>query len=408
MIRSFLLPPYRLAEPWLRHSNWMVRRLAQVVGFGVAILWLALPGKGKSTAEGDAPAQEDALADELVSSPQMREFLHGTAIANPLVGPVCRLLVLRLSVYAKMRESGPSDDRNFVLRLNGSIEQAAIRNLLIWQNHVLPAGVREDNTQVDVVLALKGGSESDARLFDLFSAALMLERVRSLSVFWDEQAAVRAASAVMSKGALARWHATEQMGDLAEMPRDITHHVAIHGTRGGVKLLQHGRRYANDFLKLALPGRLIIAVGLLEREDGTVEPEELELWLGLIDRLHGRHPHAAFVVLNCLTPSQWRQWPEYLRFPRHQGLSLQDAICLAQIADGYIGVLDLLGLAAHSAGRPGVYVPLEDGELVQPQEACESASMTQQIMVGSRHRAEIEAALENVDGFAPFHGVDPS
>jgi len=402
MIRSLLLRPYRLAEPWLRHSNWMVRRIAQVVGFGVAILWLALPSK--SAAEGDAPAQDDALADALVSSPQMREFLHGTAIANPLVGPVCRFLVLRLSVYAKTRESASSDDLKLVLRLNGSIGQAALRNLLIWQNHVLPPLVPDgDNSQVDIMLALDGRSESHARLFDLFSAALMLERVRSLSVFWDEQAAVRAASAVMSKGALACRGTTEQMGDLAAMPRDITRLVAVHGTRGGVRLLQHGRRYANDLLKLALPGRLIIAVGLLEREDGTVEPEELELWLGLIDRLHARHPHAAFVVLNCLAPSQWRQWPEYLRFPRHQGLTLQDTICLAQIVDGYIGVLDLLGLAAHSAGLRGVYVPLEDDPALRPQVPGEN-SQSSQIMVGTRHRADIEAALETLATFLRVRG----
>jgi hypothetical protein len=231
----------------------------------------------------------------------------------------------------------------------------------------------------------------------------MLERVRSLSVFWDEQAAVRAASAVMSKGALACRGTTEQMGDLAAMPRDITRLVAVHGTRGGVRLLQHGRRYANDLLKLALPGRLIIAVGLLEREDGTVEPEELELWLGLIDRLHARHPHAAFVVLNCLAPSQWRQWPEYLRFPRHQGLTLQDTICLAQIVDGYIGVLDLLGLAAHSAGLRGVYVPLEDDPALRPQVPGEN-SQSSQIMVGTRHRADIEAALETLATFLRVRG----
>jgi hypothetical protein len=334
----------------------------------------------------------------------MRDFLHGTAIANPLVGPVCRLLVLRLSVYAKTRESASSDDLKLVLRLNGSIGQAALRNLLIWQNHVLPPLVPDgDNSQVDIMLALDGRSESHARLFDLFSAALMLERVRSLSVFWDEQAAVRAASAVMSKGALACRGTTEQMGDLAAMPRDITRLVAVHGTRGGVRLLQHGRRYANDLLKLALPGRLIIAVGLLEREDGTVEPEELELWLGLIDRLHARHPHAAFVVLNCLAPSQWRQWPEYLRFPRHQGLTLQDTICLAQIVDGYIGVLDLLGLAAHSAGLRGVYVPLEDDPALRPQVPGEN-SQSSQIMVGTRHRADIEAALETLATFLRVRG----
>ena len=44
MIRRLLLPPYLIAEPWLRHSNWMVRRVAQVAVVGIAIIWLALPG----------------------------------------------------------------------------------------------------------------------------------------------------------------------------------------------------------------------------------------------------------------------------------------------------------------------------------------------------------------------------
>src|SRR5262249_32142114 len=160
-------------------------------------------------------------------------------------------------------ESASSDDRNFVLRLNGSIGQAALRNLLIWQNHVLPPLVPDgDSSQVDIVLALDGRLESDARLFDLFSAALMLERVRSFSVFWDVEVARGAASAVMSQRELNRWRASEQMDDLGAMSRDILRHVAIHGTRGGVKLLQQGRKHGNDFLKLALPGRLIVAVGL--------------------------------------------------------------------------------------------------------------------------------------------------
>ena len=61
--------------------------------------------------------------------------------------------------------------------------------------------------------------------------------------------------------------------------------VERQGTRGGIKLLTHGRKYANDLLKLALPGRYIMAVALREREDGDVEPDELEFWLGLIDAL---------------------------------------------------------------------------------------------------------------------------
>jgi len=365
---------------------------------------LALPSGDKR----GAPERDDPLADALLASPRMREFLHGTAIGKPLVGHVCRLLVLRLSVYAKTRERAASDDRNFALRLGGPIGQAALRNLLIWQNHVLPTHLPGNgDSQVDLVLVLDGRSESEPRLFDLLSVALMLERVRSLSVFWDEGAAADAAAVVMSPREQSRWRASRPTDDLARLPVDLARQIALCGTCGGVKLLQQGRKYANDFLKLTLPGRVILAVGLPEREDGTVAPEQLELWLDLIDKLHARHPQAAFVVLNCLQPSQWREWPAHLRFPRHQGLSLQDTICLAQIVDGYIGVLDLMGLAAHSAGRPGVYVPLEDGEPVQPQKAAENAGTIQQIMVGTRHRAEVEAALGNLGSFPCFHDADP-
>jgi hypothetical protein len=379
----------------------MVRRVAEVVALGIAIAWLALPSAKR--AEGGAPAPEDALADAFASSPRMREFLHGTAIAQPLVGPICRLLVMRLSVYAKTRERSSWQDRSCALRLDAPIDQRALRNLLIWQNHVLSAGLRDD-AQVDIALVLASGSSSEARLFDLFSAALMLERVRSFSVFWDEEIAIDATSVVMSQRELSRRGICDRTTDLGNMPRAVMRQVALQGTRGGVKLLQHGRKYANDFLKLTLPGRFVVAIGLQERADGTVEPRELELWPGLLDKLHARHPGIAFVVLNCLTPSQWREWPSHLRFARHQGLTLQDTICLAQIADGYLGVLDLLGLAAHSAGRPGVYIPLDDGEPSRPESAGEN-SQTSQIMVGSMDRAEIEAALETFGGFPPFRRV---
>jgi hypothetical protein len=80
---------------------------------------------------------------------------------------------------------------------------------------------------------------------------------------------------------------------------------------------------------------------------------------------------------------------------------LQDAICLAQIADGYLGVLDLFGLAAHSAGRPGVYVPLEECA----KEGTANMQATQEI-VGSGERANIERVVRNFGGFATANGVN--
>jgi hypothetical protein len=392
MIGRLLLHPYLIAEPWLRHSNWMVRRVAQVAVVGIAVVWLALPGAKKS--EFGAGDQDDELARRLWASPRFLEFLNGPALAKPIVGPLCRVLVLRLSVHAQVRERASTEERNFLLRLSGPLDQEALRNLLIWQNHVLPSYLQQDDgRQVDIALVLTAGSQSEARLFDLFSIVLMLERVRSFAVFWDEETATAATSILLSERELRRWRTAGVADDLGNMPHALMQQVEHLGTRGGIKLLAHGRKYANDLLKLALPGRYVVALALRENEDGEVEPGDLEFWLGLIDMFRARHPQAAFVMLNCLPPSQWREWPAHVRFARHHGLSLQDAICLAQIADGYLGVLDLFGLAAHSAGRPGVYVPLEDGNL-SGGEGPAAIADGPQFMVRSRDRAAIEAALE--------------
>ena len=117
MIGRLLLGPYRLAEPWLRHPNWMIRRAAQAAVLGVATIWLAL--LGTKQAEEGAPEGSDEFVQQLSSSTRLREFLHGRAIAKPFVGHICRVLVLRLSVHAEMRERACSDECNFALRLAG-------------------------------------------------------------------------------------------------------------------------------------------------------------------------------------------------------------------------------------------------------------------------------------------------
>src|SRR5262249_22442764 len=200
-------------------------------------------------------------------------------------------------------------------------------------------------------------------------------------------------SVLMSQQELSRWRTLGRASDL-EMPPDLTRKIELYGTNGGVKLLPNGRKEANDYLKLALPGRFVIAVALREREDGAPEPSELELWLALIERVRARNVRAAFVILNCLLPSQQREWPAQVRFARNEGLTLQDAICLAQIADGYLAVLDIFGLAAHSAGRPGVYVPLDECDPPRAGRPAENSN-DGRIMVGSRNRTDIETAVES-------------
>jgi hypothetical protein len=376
MLRSLVLSSYSLAERRLEHPNWLIRRSAQASVLALATISLALP-----RADAEPTAARDpstALVRQLSASAALREAVQVGGRVKRRLACVFRALLMRLSVAAEARERQRHGERRAALRVAGPIDQRTLRNLLIWQNHVLPSQLSEDrDRRADVALALANGRESEPRLFDLLSIALMLERVRNVTIVWDEVGAAPSMRA----------------GDLDAIPRDVIGHVEVRGTRGGVKLLPDGRKRANDFFKLAWPGRRIVAVGLLEREDGTAEPTELELWLGLIERVGRARTDIAFVMLNRLAPSQWREWPAHVRFARHQGLTLQDAVGLAQVADGYLGVLDIFGLAAHSAARPGVYVPLDQCGL--PSAGASPANATgEQLMVGSRDRARIEIAVD--------------
>jgi hypothetical protein len=375
MIDRLLIAPFGLVEPWLRHPSRVVRRAAQAGVLGIASVWLAL-WKIRGAGGGRFLAR-------LASSDQLREFLHGPGLRRrSFSGRVFRTLLLRLSTAPGVPAAARSAGGGVLVRLSGPINQLALRNLLVWQNHVLP-GLRgdDDGGQVDLTLVLASGSQDEARLFDLVSVALMLERIAGFALDWDEADARDAGAS-----------------DLAELPRDLVGAIEATGSSGGIKLLASGRKTANDFVKLALPGRFIIAVALREREDGSVEPGELETWLDLIDRQATRYPDLGFVLLNPVARPQWRDWPAHVRLARHQGLTLQDAICLAQIADGYVGVLDIFGLAAHAAGRPGVYLPLLEDVARPPAEL----SGGRQIMVGGHDRAHVEAALDVFFAARPF------
>ena len=336
---------------------------------------------------------DDELARLLWASPRFLELVNGPALAKPIVGPLCRVLVLRLSVHAQMRERASVDERNFLLRLRGPLGQQALRNLLIWQNHVLPSYFqRDDGRQVDVALVLNEGAQSEAGLLDLFSVVLMLDRVRSFAVFPDQETAIAANSILLSERELAHWRTVRETDDLGNMPRTLIRQVERQGTRGGIKLLTHGRKYANDLLKLTLPGRYVLAVALPERKDGDVEPDELEFWLGLMDTLRSRHPQAAFVMLNCLPPSHWREWPAHIRFARRHRLSLQDTICLAQIADGY---LQHCGLIWSRCPFRGPSRDLCSARKRRPAGRGGAPLIAKgcRIMAGSRDRVAIEAAF---------------
>ena len=256
MIRRLLLSPYLIAEPWLRHSKWMVRRVAQVAVVGIAIVWLVLPGARRpERGAGDRP---DELARRLWASSRLLEFLNGPAIAKPIVGPLCRVLVLRLSVHAQMRERASMDERNFSLRLSGPLDQGRLEE---------PADLAEPRAPVILPAATMA-----VRWISRWCSPRDRSARRDCSISsrscscWSAFAASRCSgtrrpptdhriNSPVRARIDAAGVAAEASSDLGNMPRALTRQVERRGTRGGIKLLPHGRKYANDFLKLALPGR---------------------------------------------------------------------------------------------------------------------------------------------------------
>jgi len=384
-IRRLLIGPYGLVEPWLQHPSWSVRRAAQAGVLVIATAWLALSKLTRRSV--DPPERVDEFIERLESSAALREFLQGPGVLRrPLSGRVFRELLFRLSTAPGAHRASDHEHRNFTLRVGGPIDQAGLRNLVIWQNRLLPPLVGDDDPgEIDLALLLRGAAADEPRLSELVSVVLMLERVRSFALLWEGQGpsgGTPAPQSAMGGDAVAA-------ADLTALPREVVGEVERNGGCSGIRMLAPGRRRANDFVKLALPRRFVIAVALRERFDGSVEPGELAAWLDCIDRQQARQADVGFVLLNRVAPSEWRDWPAYLRCPRHQGLTLQDALCLAQVADGYLGVLDVFGLAARSAGRPGVYVAIEEDALAPTQ----SIAGARQTVLGCRDRVAVEQAV---------------
>jgi hypothetical protein len=273
---------------------------------------------------------------------------------------IARAVALLTGASERAREIVDLDQRTFTVRVRGPINQVLLRNLLLWQNHVLRSYPElNDGHLIDIVFLIEGSADNP-RYFDLFSAALMLERVRDVCLVDREEVIDGAAPVLFTLKEKLRWHETRPFSDLGQLPSD----AGGHETLAGLKLLPGGRKRANDFFKLALPQKRIMAVGLRENSDGVVDQADLDQWLALFDQGSLNHSDISFVILNRCSPSQRRDWPARVRFAGHAGLSFQDAVSLAMLADGYVGVLDLLGFAALWAAKPGVYVPLTPEDIV--------------------------------------------
>jgi len=360
------------APRWVEHPNWLIRRTSQLTVLGSLGARITVHGLGHPL---DKERDEhEQFIESFATSPSLRDYVQARRPLRHWIGVLARTLLLLQGADARLRELARSQQSTFALKIDGRLNQRVLRNLLIWHNHVVRSSFDDREEQaIDMALVLATACGGERRVFELISASFMLEQVRNISVFWGEESIDLAVPTLISNQAShGQWERREAC-DLGRMPIDLVDYVTRRGTAGGIKVVQDARKRTQDFFKTALPRQVVIAVSLKEDADGAVDTAELT-WL------------------LRLAPSRWQRWPAHIRFARHQGFSLQDAISITQFADGYIGVLDIFGLAANAAARPGVYVPLDEGELLAAEQSP-AVVKDRQVMLASCDRARIESAL---------------
>lgn len=383
--------PLAQAHRWVEHPNWLLRRTSQFAVLSTLARRVAVHGLGHPL-DTEREKREE-FVETFAISPSLRDYVQARAPLRHWFGLVARTLLMVQAADSKVRELARSQQTVFALKIEGPLDQRGLRNLLIWHNHVIgPSAENRNGQAIDIALVLASASGDESRVFELISVTFMLERIRNISVFWGEESVEAAVPTLISNAAPDSGRARVTAWDLRKAPADLVDYVTRRGTAGGFKVVQDARKRTQDFFKTVLPRQVVIAVSLKEDADGTVDAAELSWLLRVLDGVVERHPRLGFVILNRLGPSRWQRWPAHIRFARHQGFSLQDAISIAQFADGYIGVLDIFGLAANAAARPGVYVPLDESELLGAQHSP-AIVKDRQVMLASCDRARIEPAM---------------
>jgi hypothetical protein len=262
-----------------------------------------------------------------------------------------------LSLSMRLGELQDIDRLDVVARLDKAVDQAVLRNLLAWQLHLITRTSGMPRIcQFNLILKLKSGRD-DPRIADLLSLACLSCHTCSISLYYDGGAADEVPSTMVDV-APGRRLARADEPDLDSVSATVLGKPEIYG-RGGIFQLPVGmRKKLNDFMKAIAPGDFSVALSLTESPDGTASEHELSTWLPVLQRLRSAYP-LTFCLLNRVPDVSVRDWPSCLRPLRSLDFSFAETVGVAHYAQFYMGVLDVCGLAALAAERPGVYWPLD-------------------------------------------------
>lgn len=281
----------------------------------------------------------------------------------------------KVAVFAyallKYRENHYFDGMNFVARQRGPLTQANLRNFVLWQdrmirNQALPPGFR-----FNAALVVSDGA--DLQTDRLFSALCLSDTVNGFSIFWDEAEADRAFRAPLglTEGESRRWRAGEDVFDLAMdlggrgggAPLAALRAAEREGVPRAFRPSLDPRRLVTHYIKVAHPHGFRLAVSLPEDADGFADAS-LQTWLPHLERLAAAQDQVTICLLNRFVTGQDSptRWPRGVHPVRQGGLAEQDVAAFAMEAELFFGCLDIYGLAARSAGLPGIYIGMDDDE----------------------------------------------
>lgn len=253
----------------------------------------------------------------------------------------------------KYRERLYADRVNFFATLGAPVNSQTLLNAALWQRAILATPPMAPKVHA----TLRVSDAEQVQLDRLMSVLLMSDNLRTINVLFDETAARNARLTYVTVAEESRGWATNAY--------DLNSSHAIEGNFQDVdwSVIFSNRtgfdRNVNNYLKIAHPGAFVVALALPETDDGFCD-KWLDAWREAIESFRSPVESISFVVLNAFSPGAFSFYEKRrstpFSFARSAGLSLAETVCLAQKADAFIGYMNIFGLAARAALRPGVYL----------------------------------------------------
>ena len=271
----------------------------------------------------------------------------------------------RLAAILKYRELVYIRKLAFVKHLGGGRGADEMRaDLAVWQLQT-----RRDHPELPLHLSVHGIFALDRavqRPFDMLAPILSSRHFSSLSFIWSD----RQPSLDPTLFLPVQDRAPTQQPSVSYGPEPSAGHAVLcEMEQQGFSLLTgavqaEAYRKVNDLLKAAAPRHVVIAVALAEDELGFCD-EALRRWLGFFHQIHARFPWTIFCVLNptALGARAVQAFADAGVLPvRCRGFDDLAAFAFPIKADLYFGEHGVLGMAAVTAAKPGIYFHPRTGD----------------------------------------------